>query len=362
MKLFPILPTAIVVGSLLAGTSVTAAGPAAPFLVGIRPLGMGNAFLAVADDRNALHYNPAGLGNLDGTRVSGLGLHGGIDDEFLEVIEFIQDNEDQFANFDTIDQDFYDSLAPFDDRWVASDVHAYTDLTRPGFGIGVYTTGRVQFKIDRGVYEPRVHANVFDDIVAVTGGAMSLGRADLTVGGALKGIWRRETTRALTAREVADFDPADILDDLAGAEPGFGIDLGARWQRPGSSVALGAVLRDAAGFVGGERIETALDLGVAWRPLGDSWGPDRGLLVASDLRNIFESDVGLGNKIHLGAELRSPVFSLRGGFNQGYPSFGATVGLKVIEIDYAFYGRELGSFPGAESQFLHAVEARLGFF
>ncbi len=151
-----------------------------------------------------------------------------------------------------------------------------------------------------------------------------------------------------------------MLDELAGSEAGFAMDLGARWQRPGATWALGAVLRDAPGFVGGEQIETAFDLGAAWQPLGDRFGPGRGLLVAADLRNAFESDAGFGNKMHLGAELRSPIFTLRGGFNQGYPTFGATVGLWVMAIDYAYYGRELGPYPGAEGQFLHAVEARFG--
>ena len=31
------------------------------FFEGVRPLGMGGAFTAVADDENALFYNPAGL-------------------------------------------------------------------------------------------------------------------------------------------------------------------------------------------------------------------------------------------------------------------------------------------------------------
>ena len=37
---------------------------------GIRPLGMGNAFIALVDDQNVLWYNPAGL-----ARVEGLHAH-----------------------------------------------------------------------------------------------------------------------------------------------------------------------------------------------------------------------------------------------------------------------------------------------
>jgi long-subunit fatty acid transport protein len=32
---------------------------------GVRPMGMGNAFEAIADDINALHYNPAGIAQTD---------------------------------------------------------------------------------------------------------------------------------------------------------------------------------------------------------------------------------------------------------------------------------------------------------
>ena len=39
--------------------------------VGARPLGVGGAFVALADDSNAPHYNPAGLGYIDEIQVGG---------------------------------------------------------------------------------------------------------------------------------------------------------------------------------------------------------------------------------------------------------------------------------------------------
>lgn len=346
---------------VLLGASFAHAEVRAPSLYGIRPLGMGNAFVAVAEDRNVLYYNPAGLAHLERTRISGVGLHGGIDHKFFEVLNFISDNEENFSDFDNVDQEFYDSLAPYDDRWVAADVHAYSDFTRPNLGIGLFTNGRVQFKIDRGVYEPRVYAEITDDIVGVIGAGMELGRFDVRVGGALKGVWRRETSRALTALEIADFEPDEILDDLESAEPGFSMDLGMTWHREGSRWTTGAVLRDAAGYIGGEGIDTALDLGASWRPVSNSGGLLRSVLLAADLRNSLQEDVSLGNKIHLGAEVSIPVLSVRGGFNQGYPSVGMSLNIPFLTLDYALYGRELGAFPGDEGQFMHAFEVRIGY-
>ena len=49
-------------------------GTAAVFDIGMgaRALGMGGAFVAVADDANAIYYNPAGLANVEGHKVTSL--------------------------------------------------------------------------------------------------------------------------------------------------------------------------------------------------------------------------------------------------------------------------------------------------
>jgi len=354
------LAAAIALAALSLPAARAAAGPVAPSLAGIRPLGMGNAFVAVADDRNALSYNPAGLAHVTREQMSGIGVNAGVDSRFFEVIDFVRANRDAFSDFDNVDREFYDSLAPFDDRWVVADARAAANLVRPYFGLGVYTAGSARFKIDRGIYEPRVYADVTDDIVTVVGGALELGHVDLRLGGALQGIWRRSTSRALTALEVADFDPNEIARDLETADPGFAVDLGLTWQRSGSAWRTGAVVRNAAGSIGKERFDTAVDVGAAWRPALPGAGPVRALLLAADLRNLFQDDA-LGNKIHVGAEVSFPIVAIRTGLQQGYPTVGASVALPFFTLDYAFYGRELGGFPGAESQFMHAFEARIGY-
>jgi hypothetical protein len=61
---------------LLVTSVLLAAAPAsANFLeveTGARAMGMGGAFVAVADDVTALHWNPAGLADLDGIQVFGM--------------------------------------------------------------------------------------------------------------------------------------------------------------------------------------------------------------------------------------------------------------------------------------------------
>jgi hypothetical protein len=218
----------------------------------------------------------------------------------------------------------------------------------------VYSTGRAQVKIERGVYEPRVHADVLDDVVAVVAGATNLGEGGLSVGASLKTIWRRRFDRVLTAREITDFAAADLLDQLEDADLGVSMDLGALWSSSHARIRAAAVLRDAAGRIAGEGVGVALDAGVAW-----SLGPR--LVVAADLRDLFEPDLAFGTKTRLGAEVRLGSASVRAGVHQGYAAFGASFALPLLSMDYAFYGRELGDVPGAEGQYQHAVEARIGF-
>ena len=55
------------------------------------------------------------------------------------------------------------------------------------------------------------------------------------------------------------------------------------------------------------------------------------------------------NKIHLGAEVRLLQFiRLRAGLNQGYTTFGVGLKLLFLEAHVAYFGRELGPFPGAQ--------------
>jgi hypothetical protein len=342
----------------LAGTA--RAGVPGPELPGTRPLGMGDAFLAVADDRNALYYNPAGLARLRGVHVSALGARAAVDDELRDVLDFVRSHEEQFSDFDAVDDAFLEELTAYDDRWVAADASAYVDLTRRSFGAGAFGTARVQVKADRGVYEPRVYENAVSDLVGIVGGAMPLGRFDLTVGADAKAIWRRQSRRVITAREAADFDFQQIADDLEGAEPGFSMDFGTLWAPGDGTWSAAGVVRDGWGWIGGERIDSAVDVGGAWSPIRRTSAFLRGVVVAADLTDLDEGGP-FGKRVCLGAEARLPLFAVRAGAHQGYGTVGASFAVPGLRVDYAYWGRELGELPGAEGQYLHSLELRLGW-
>ena len=95
-----------------------------------------------------------------------------------------------------------------------------------------------------------------------------------------------------------------------------------------------------------------MDVGV-----GVAFHPDLGTLtnvvdprISFDFRNIFGAIDGsavVWTLLHAGAEVRLiNMFTLRGGVNQGYLTFGGGVNLVVIDMNMAVFTRELGVHLG----------------
>jgi hypothetical protein len=62
--------------------------------------------------------------------------------------------------------------------------------------------------------------------------------------------------------------------------------------------------------------------------------------------NTSSTEVQLGKKIHAGLEIELPALTLRGGFNQGYYTYGASFDFWLFQIDVASYAVELGEYVG----------------
>jgi hypothetical protein len=59
----------------------------------------------------------------------------------------------------------------------------------------------------------------------------------------------------------------------------------------------------------------------------------------------------------MGLEIGLPLIDIRGGFNQGYYTMGATIDLWLLRFDLAYYGVELGEYPGQDED--RRIEAQL---
>ncbi|MCH8126588.1 hypothetical protein IIC38_11565, partial [candidate division KSB1 bacterium] len=82
---------------------------------GVRPIGMGNAFVAVADDENTLYFNPAGLSRLNRAYTTVLiNAQGIFDKNSLDIYKFLLKERDNIENalsgLEIEDGDFYEKL------------------------------------------------------------------------------------------------------------------------------------------------------------------------------------------------------------------------------------------------------------
>jgi hypothetical protein len=108
-------------------------------------------------------------------------------------------------------------------------------------------------------------------------------------------------------------------------------------------------------------------VGAAYRPaLPDLPGVGRsGLTVAADYVSASTSEfvqpmsahLRLGVHVALGA-----AFAVRTGLSQAYPSLGATVALRHVRLDYAFFGVEDGRYLGQLGRYNHQLQLRFGLF
>ncbi len=327
---------------------------------GIRPLGMGNAFTTVADDENALFYNPAGLNDIEG--------YGGI--EILNPLaEFSQVGLDAYSDFKDIDSTnviaVTDLLGKYIGERFSLRTSLFPNITSHNFGLGAI--GQLSFSGEvRNRINPQVMVDGKGDVGGVIGFAYGFSGKKVQVGAALKYLKRNRFQNTYYATDIADenFDPVEDFNDLRKAGSGFGGDIGVK-VNPAFLLkpSIGLVVQNVGDLDLGDAGEVPQQINV-----GISMHPDFWILKSTiafdviDITRNVEGEDDFYKRVHMGGEIRFPyVLSLRAGINQGYPSFGATVDLWVIKIAYAYYKEELGVVVGQKDDERHVAQLVIGF-
>jgi len=331
----------------------------------VKAIGMGDARIAGGMGYNGFIDNPALLSRIHGIRFSimNLPLYG--NNDLLDMAQFINDNKESFQNFDTLtaqqkDQ-FIKDLEPYDSKWGRLNVAPMVDIgvnaLGMGIGLAVFSTEDVAFKVDRGIYEPRVWGQGEANTAVVLGFSKPLTMLypGLKVGVNLKYMQRR--TASLFQIKATDLGNIDeimqpIIDDAKeNKTTHFAVDLGTLWEVPLISSEVGATLHDI-----GYGRNNSLDLGIAKR-----FYNDRVVLLADYIDFFNLNGENMFKKIHVGGELDLSIISLRVGLNSGYPTAGVGINLKVFQIDAAYFSDELSDIPGTNEDKRGAVQLRLGW-
>lgn len=348
-----------------------------------RAMGMGNAFVAVADDENAIFYNPAGLKNLKENKFN-MFLKGAVNPDILDLID------DLDAASDSTDeaQAFLDVLN--------ANLNKIYGLRAPSIGM-MYANPNWGFAIIPADVAVTVGfqqgATPVMDVRAYADTTMAYSRSwhiksvksgKLTVGVTGKAIYRAFFDKRLNAADLVVNE--DFLDE-SDAKEGLAVDgdLGLMWQwnslgsgfwkklRP----SLGLVVRNVAdgGYVENfelladgdfgepEELQRRVDVGGAIR-LPKWWVWDTTL--AFDVRNMMHDNWTFDKGYHIGLEFNWTMYSWwkggwRVGMNQGHLAAGFTGQLGVFKLDLATFSNEVGTSSIPNETRMYMFTASLDF-
>lgn len=335
-----------------------------------RSQGMGGAFVAVADDQQALFSNPAGLGQI--TDKSYAILDAAV--EANQDMRRVENKTDGLSDADTPEaraenNRVLSEVMGQQSRVAASNLAYYLGGT--GFGAGFLYQSVAQIGVERPT-NPRIRAKADIDTVLVGAIARPIPGNRLLFSDSSTGHWglgmkflsRRALDRAYDARDFASLSEDDLRDDaLKGAaldiDGGVLYRLSNPWNQSVGLSVSNLFESEIDSRIG--RLPRRVDIGTAIRPLSGSAERSRKLLLAADLADIT-SDGTFFSKLRLGMEARMRTWlTLRGGMRGGYLSAGATAKFREARFEFATYSEELGPRPGDREDRRYSLSMAVDF-
>ncbi len=317
-------------------------------------LGRGDTGIAIAEDDDAIFYNPAGI-------AIGKGIYKKIvlANPMVEISENTRDVARQLV---LEEKEVADTLR----RQLGKSQHVgfnnFTGVILRRAAIGAYasnsTTAMVYKDPIQGAFES-VYARARADVGMTFSLASHLfSREHLFIGVTGKIIQR---TQAAIDANAAEADQVAELssDEIAMTGQGFAGDLGMMYRGGGrSDPSFGITIQDIGDTKFEPSVETTLspqerplkpqkqtvNIGVAVSP-GTKFSKFR---VLADLRDVLNAnDESIYKRIHLGTEITTlGVLGFTAGMNQGYGSFGIYGDMRVLRIDVGVYTEEVGETVG----------------
>lgn len=324
----------------------------------LRSRAMGGVYLPFARGVDASFSNPAALARDREIEIRILEIYAGMN-------TFLLDNQEDFQS---IDPNQPQTLNPFYGERVWLQAGVKGGFSMPGFALTYANDSEVTAELHNPVL-PEFETYFRNDEALYMSGAWELGQG-LYLGTSVKRLRRwGGHIQNLAVGDIVDAADANAVgqyfDDKG---TGFGIDMSLMFVR---DTQLNPTFVMAAYDIGsttfkrnaGTRGITSLgtDFTVGG---GISMGePGLDLQLGFEVRHLQNTEMDLGKKIHVGAEVSLANLSILGGFNQGYMSYGAAVDLWLLSLEAISYTEELGYFPGqsAEPRYMVSLKLDLGF-
>lgn len=356
-----------------------------------RALGMGDAFIAVANDYTAMFYNPAGLARREDGQInlsmSYAGTSGAMTfyNEYKDIESSTQtETQKQTAYLQLIQKHYGDvyslRLSPLEAAWV-----------RPKWGVALIPADlSVEFAMHQG-FGPVINTTVYADTTLGISYADDLhwfdyGRFSWGLTG--KFVNRGFFSKSISAIDLASSTQIVKKEDLL---EGYTVDadLGFLWtpELPDSGMwsvlrlarpTFGAVVRNVAetGFGQSmklfnktaqtdkpEKLYRVVDLGSRWEYPSLWIFSGRGVL---DVRDLNHPDFSWRKGLHAGLEFDWTVASwwkgqYRVGISQGFWTAGLSAELGIFNLDLVSYADDVGTVNTPVESRVYATRLNLDF-
>ncbi len=394
----------ILLASILMVSSVSAKTIGVTSYESAKQKAMGGATILSEVNENALVNNPALLKEIDGWELNIFGLAASISSETPELAEGLGAMMDDIDGLDKDKivyvleaylngTDYNDGRKIYNqDKFKISNKKLVLELTNvitayvnKGFGVGVFSSVNVNdLRLIKPGISPEIKVDIGATVQAPIGVAFDFGdKNQYIIGTTVKYIAGVNASATLEAVDLAgeDKDVEDLIESQSYS--GLAVDLGTIYKSKYLNYALTvnnafgkieatSTINDVETTIDGAKLPTIVNVAISnkfdKKDRLDTWW-DKHAFWTLELKNITNADInGDGyddenfyKKIHLGAS--SHVFNnkwvrleLRGGLNQGYPTFGFGSELfSFLNLDYAYSTREAGLTVGSKPETLHTI-------
>ena len=359
--------------------SFSAAGLELPQVdvLNLRSKAMGGVMLSMADDQYAPVNNPAGMALMKTKYVSILQAQAVISGDFLQAFDQKDDLESLLDGDYNVSNDTWNYISNLRLSVGSTPLYlAILNILPLDLNLVVFNSIKTRVKASPDAVLPTFEVDAFNDTVLMLNWSTKL--IDLRIMKIYVGVNAKLIHRVYYSQQnldifsMYDFDNKKVEDLDIKRALSFGMDFGAMAQMKlfGRELRLSMTLTDFYGTrfswtafdpkdpfntsfkdSGEQMIEPALNLGAMLRigtilPLFLE-----NLVVAMDIRNVFDFDIKPMMKAYIGFEFTTlKILKIRGGVYQGWLTGGIGINIPVLpmEINFSYWAEEVGQYPGQQ--------------
>lgn len=367
----------------------------------LRPLAMGNAFVALVDNKDAIYYNPAGL-NLMGRlgnrkrrpemgyypsnyidmhlNFFGAGLPFGT---AFDLYKLYQKHDTSFTGgLEELqnDQTLSSDLIEFDRQPINFALLFEGELAVHNFGGAIWADVEVSPFLDVGIVLPQAGIErIKADAVMEVGMAYPFLRDRLSLGIGGRIAFRETITQVqIGVGDLPDINNTvkdtlenhySLISDIS--RVGLGLNLGFLWQQT-RTLRFGGAVQNLLMELNGEKVTPEYTVGLAWSPMifQNNYRWKRKINFALDYEDFLEHERAYMplSKINFGAEWEQTLIPhilkgrISGGFKGGYLSAGLGGNLLTfLHYEFATWAEEGGYYTGQKEERYYVMKFGLGF-